>query len=640
MKLSSSSSAKYNDEALRWFKDIKLNKKIKKRGHAKAWLSNSITMKNLIKIVLGFSILSVSSMHGQLYVGDNTTMYLGAGSSLHIPGTTEISSTNGLLQNAGGTLILQGALTGASQLQLDAAANLEIDNVSVTLANQTNEEFNNLVLTNDATLVVSAGNSLLVTQINNANTDAGVILEAGASGYSQLKVTSYLGSGLVRQQQYLSGEGWHQVSSAVSGNFASDFGTVGTSLYPNAQNLFTWDPVTGNYVNVADGTVSLQTGSGYYAYFGLNGVMSGAGPWNFDVNGSLITSSAVALDYVATPLWSSFRDPAQADGWNLIANPFSCVMDYSTIDHLNIGINNAFYIWDASTNAYKFYSAGGISNPYIAPLQSVWVQATSSSVDPTLPLTMAGNAAIITSGTPAYFKSNSTFDRVVLRSHLQSDSSSNDYTVVPFINGTSNDYDAEWDAHKFMNAGSNPNIYSTSGTQVLAVNAIDYGPLDGSHKTLDLSFSAPSHGANYTIYLDNSFLNNYYTLELEDSKMGIFHDLSNGTYDFVFDSLMLNRFTLHINRSSVGQEEDLVNAGFDVWQNENGQINYNILSAGNYNFSLMSLNGAKLWETSGIYSSAESGVLTIDKNLPPCVYILRIHSSENGMVLNRKIVVK
>ena len=30
MKLSSSSSAKYNDEALWWFKDIKLNKKIKK----------------------------------------------------------------------------------------------------------------------------------------------------------------------------------------------------------------------------------------------------------------------------------------------------------------------------------------------------------------------------------------------------------------------------------------------------------------------------------------------------------------------------------------------------------------------------------------------------------------------------------
>ena len=59
--------------------------------------------------------------------------------------------------------------------------------------------------------------------------------------------------------------------------------------------------------------------------------------------------------------WLQFTAGGSGSGWNLIGNPYTCGLDWSTVSLTNV--NSAFYIWDPATTTYKYYSGAGLLLP-------------------------------------------------------------------------------------------------------------------------------------------------------------------------------------------------------------------------------------------------------------------------------------
>lgn len=79
--------------------------------------------------------------------------------------------------------------------------------------------------------------------------------------------------------------------------------------------------------------------------------------------------------------YTNSGDPEE-DGWNLIANPYPCTIDWNDLDWTKTNIDNAIYVYHAATGLYASYVNGignnGGSN-LIAPFQAFWVHANGNA---------------------------------------------------------------------------------------------------------------------------------------------------------------------------------------------------------------------------------------------------------------------
>jgi hypothetical protein len=509
----------------------------------------------------------------------------------------------------------------------------------------------------DIASIVLSANSQLRIQNNaglqvaeNITNDGLIILEADQNGYGQLRfLVNYRGNGSVRQKMFIQNEGWRNISPPFANLNAGVFGQIGTDRHPNAQNLFGWNTGSYNYQNVPNNNESLIHGKGYFGYFGTNGVQTGTGPWTLEIEGSPqrnVTYVNALQHTVADSVpgaWDDFVPGRGDDGWVLVGNPFTCSFNFGGLNATssNSAINNAFYIWNPAKNnpgddRYEYYSGGGISDPFIAPMQSFWVQ-TKPTLTGTenFSVNMASHGSIrLGAGRPTFFRPEANdFDRIVLRTIEYGDSSAFDYTVVAFIDSTTDGYDPDWDAHKMFNGLHHPNIYSRDSTgYYLAVNAIDYDANRSYSRTLPISFNASKHLSAYSIYLDDSYMFNNYSVYLEDLKTNQFHNLSNGlAYTFAYDSLFEHRFVLHFQSLSFNVEHDLPNSNANIkaWlyndvlhirSDENVTTEIEIIAA----------NGQS------VFKSKEINHRDIEVNLPKLksgLYIIKLRQSKRHLVL-------
>ena len=312
-------------------------------------------------------------------------------------------------------------------------------------------------------------------------------------------------------------------------------------------------------------------------------------------------------------------------GWNLVDNPFTCALDFTTLSRTNV--NDAFYIYDAATTGYQSYSAGGIAVGEIAPMQSFWVQANASS--PSLgTLTMSANGTVASA--PELYKNSINFDRLVLRTAALNDSTAVDYTVVSFIENNSNHaYDGDWDARKFYNAGELPNIYSTFNGEEMAVNAIDFGPSSTTTGSIDISYRAPHVGNTYEISFDKDYMLYRYMVVLEDKKTGTFTNLGESNYQFNFDDTYIDRFVLHFNAQGIGMEELISNAGkatLEAWAYD-GAIHYQANYGGSAELILIDLSGQNVWTSFVEFNQGERASLELG-DIKAGVYLLKSTDAE------------
>ena len=580
---------------------------------------------------------------GNLAITGSGTTVIGLYGTQSYTGSTAVSGgklTTGVAMSSGSYSVSGGELefTAGNLISNSASFNITGGTVSfegsdeigavtasagtiVIAANQT-VTMASLDLSGSATLDINEGGALVISgNLTNTSTNP-LTINASISGYGQLKVNGSINNtGTINHEQYFTG-GWQMVAASMNATTASYFGNVGTNATSgtaNTQNLFSWDGT--QYVNVANSSASITPGAGYFGYVGTYGFRDNANT-TYSFTGTpntSVTPSLVNLTSIANMTAGS------NDGWNLVANPFTCALDWTTITEVNV--NDAFYIFDPSTSGYQSYSGGGISVGHIAPMQSFWVQANAGS--PSLgTLTMSANGTVASA--PQLYKTGINFDRLVLRTAALNDSTAVDYTVVSFIeNNSDHAYDSDWDARKLYNAGELPNIYSTFNGEEMAVNAINFGPSSTTTGSIDISYRAPHVGNTYEISFDKDYMLYRYMVVLEDKKTGTFTNLGESNYQFNFDDTYIDRFVLHFNAQGIGMEDLISNAGkatLEAWAYD-GAIHYQANYGGSAELILIDLSGQNVWTSFVEFNQGERASLELG-DIKAGVYLLKSTDAE------------
>lgn len=321
-----------------------------------------------------------------------------------------------------------------------------------------------------------------------------------------------------------------------------------------ASALYEYDAASsGVYVGsyVSNGTAATSTvGRGFFAPVGSTGdFLSSTG--SFTITGTPNTTHDWTLSYVANS-----QSGASDNGWNLIGNPYSATLDWSTVS-VGSNVNGAVYVWDPSNSQYMSWtSAGGGVNggsQYIPPMQAFWVQTTSGGTGTAYDISTTMSSNTTTSQSPTFQKTQN--DRIKLSVINLSDNTKNDETVIAHSIGSVDGFDEKLDAWKLNNYGGNPNVYSFYAGDKLAVNVVDLS----IPKVIPLGIDAPQSRDVYQLYLTQEVNGNEYQVILEDKHLNTFTDISNAAYSFQYDGGNYSgpRFNLHIGGvNNIGIDED------------------------------------------------------------------------------------
>ena len=375
------------------------------------------------------------------------------------------------------------------------------------------------------------------------NNDGTIILRANTNGdYAQLRFIS-LGTtnNSVQQFQYLE-TGSHAIASPFTSGFTTTSGD-NTKLYSYDATAGAWN---------AMGTNLSTPGIGYFARVDPTQIPFVTSAATASISGTPNTSNTWNIGYS-----SVFASGASSGGWNLIGNPYTCGLDWSTISNSNI--NTAIYIWDPGSSTYKYSTSigGGTLTGVVPPMQAFWVQSTAAT---TISTSMVANGTV--ASTPTYYKTQP--DQLELSVTLLSDSSIIDKLWVAHVPAAQDGFDGAFDAWKMTNGPTMPNVYTCDASEHLAVNATNVG----FQTVLPMGFDYSVPGSKFRVELIKRTQGDSYQVFLEDKQTGSFYNIGESSYTFKHESWSQEapRFALHINRGSIGVETDIVNETSFVYQ--------------------------------------------------------------------------
>lgn len=356
-----------------------------------------------------------------------------------------------------------------------------------------------LTINEGAVLVVDAGSAFTVTGIiqNNAGTGGLHVLSGGSLIESTEGVAATVHSEIPANE-------WHFISSpvaeAVSGMFTGKY----LMTHTESGNAFT---------DITSTAAPLVPAKGYALYGDAGFSASYAGTLNTGSQSSVITR--------------------QGDGWNLVGNPFASSIDWDAPSGwTKTNLNDATYVHvDAET--WATYVAGlGTNNGsrYIAPGQGFFVEGTSTGI-----LAM-NNSVRLHHGTTFFKQSEGSKISNMLRLQVNGNGY-NDESVIRFVPTASKDFDGSWDARKlFGDVPKAPQLYTLGKTE-LSINTLP----EAEPVTLGVRVST---AGNYTISATE--INDLQSVILEDTKTGIFTELTSKSYTFGWEAgENEQRFVLH-----------------------------------------------------------------------------------------------
>ena len=434
----------------------------------------------------------------------------------------------------------------------------------------------------------------------NVGANSQLIIWGDNSGYGQLKTSgSFQNSGSITCEQYIPSLGHHGIASPMTAGFTT---TSGNSL-----KLYGYNASSGAW-DMSPSTTAV--GAGFFAPVqASNGFQSAAG--TFSVTGTPNTSHTHSLGYAANT-----ASGGSGNGWNLIGNPYTCGLDWSSVTKNNV--NDAFYVWDPSTGSYQYYATSVLSGTYLAasnsltsiipPMQAFWVQSTTSGGS--IVSTMSNDGTV--TSVPTFYKT--TPDNLILYAEDLSDQSLSDAMWITHASGYTNDFEGDQDAWKRSNYGGQANIYSYHNGEKMAINATDLS----SSTSIPVGVKAPVAGKKYKLVLEQIVNNQDYQVIVEDKLYNSFTDVSNEGYVFTYGSWQNEdpRFVLHISQSTVGIEEDAASAVKAYQQGDRLILQGNAQEHGRY--SIVTLDGRQVAE-----GLLQAGMAKIEAPMAG-VYILQL----------------
>ena len=260
----------------------------------------------------------------------------------------------------------------------------------------------------------------------------------------------------------------------------------------------------------------------------------GTNPFTIDVRGPA-NKGSIALPVTYTP---SAGDPNE-DGWNMVANPYPCAIDWDATAWTKTNINDATYIWNPDNQQYATYIAGVGTNGgsrNIAPFQAFWTQSNAAS--PVLNIEEACKVNV----DQAFIRA--PINNQVIRLSL-ANATLNDETVIRFDANATDTFDRFADAHTLHSSAVNvPRLGSIINGEQYSINTMS--ALESS-RSIPLLTEFSGIGNFDLAATDISGIGDGCII-LEDVMLGTFTDLrQDSSYNFTFNFAQPSpRFILHL----------------------------------------------------------------------------------------------
>ncbi len=401
------------------------------------------------------------------------------------------------------------------------------------------------------------------------------------------------------------------VSDGTLDDFNDDFitsGFPGTDYptWPSAvdpwESMWFYNEVTGTTYD--DGlyapsgiTDALNAGQGVWIWCG--DTSTGTQPFTIDVNG---TTNVGDIDYGVT--YTPAAGNAGDDGWNLVANPYPCTIDWDSPNWSKTNIANALYVWNPDLQQYASYVFGiGVNggSRYIAPWQAMYVQTTAASPS----LIIHENCKVDQDQT--FIKSQISSDHIRLEFEMAGQT---DETVIRFDADATDDLDPNYDAQAFTaNFTTTPRMYTEVNGLKYSINSLEDIT---AYKSIQLLITVPSGGSGTITATDLTDVPGD-CFFLEDTQTGTLTNfMVDSSYSFTQGVCNENtRFILHFVKGNDIDVSEIVCSG-----DQNGAImvNTHSLSGSDY-----------IWKDgTGTIISTVSGQIGGDtlSGLSPGIYII------------------
>jgi len=369
-------------------------------------------------------------------------------------------------------------------------------------------------------VIIPAGltNYPTVTQLTSCNN---IIMGSNATSTATLLNNSKLiVFGTAYVDRYFSGndKDWHLVSSPVEDATAGVF----TGMY-----LQSFAEGSSSYFDITIPLTPLNIMEGYGLYSTL--------------------SSSNTVTFTGYPNFGIFSKEFTAtnEGWNLFGNPFPSSIDWEAVD-IPAGMSNEVHFIRASDGndlSYVKGLSGQSVSRYIPPMQGFFIKATETGT-----LTL-GDEQRSHSGAGNFYKSENP--RLVTLEATGANFS--DQTLIHFNEQAGIEHDGKYDAYKIISASNPklPQIYSVTPNGVkLSVNGMPPA------SSVPLGFTSGEEGI-FTIHAIKT--GDFSVVTLEDTKTGVFTDLTKSSYSFSFTpGENEQRFVLHFGALSVNEIENSI----------------------------------------------------------------------------------
>ena len=441
-----------------------------------------------------------------------------------------------------------------------------------------------------------------------------------ASGSSLIAQSSV--SGNITYNRSLSTSNWYSVASPVVGQDEDDFVTASGLKTGTGNNV-----ALGNYNTATDTWNYYQSGSSSAAKLvsGTGYIVSLQGAsGDIAFTGTLLTSDLTPINLSTT-----------GNGFNLVGNPYPSFINSNTLLTMNSTslLSETIWIWDQSTANYVTKVA--VDGFQIAPGQGFFVQ--SNGVAGTLSINEAFQSH---QGTNTFLKGTNPRPEI----HLNlTDGTSNKFTKIYYIEGTTIGFDNGFDGPTFGGVGSEGfNIYSIEAANNKGKNLAIQSLPKNNYENMVIPIGVNANSGSQITFTTTVFnLPDDINVYLEDTATETFTKLNenNASYQVTLSSKSngSGRFYIHTTTDNVlssGEEFVLDHINIYTTQSNNLRID-GVQNGENAQIQLHNLLGQKVLATSFIGNGIDDIKLS---NIKPGVYIVTLTTDQVKKI--QKIVVE
>ena len=370
-------------------------------------------------------------------------------------------------------------------------------------------QFANLIINSNSSLTLgSAATPAYLTvsgTLANNSGDDGLVIPSGSS-----LIESSAAAATVSRA--IPGSEWHLISAPTSNAKAGMFDGMYLQKHTESTNLYT-------DISSVDENITPARGYALWADAGFTATY--AGPLN-------------AGD-------ESFASTHAGEGWNLIGNPYPSSIDWDLAYAPNSSKIDAAIYMHVNASTWASYLSGiqvNVATRFISPEQGFFVKANAGGT-----ITFTNEMRVHNATT--FFK-----NAEVVPNLIRLEVSGNGYkdeAVFRFLEEASAEFDGQYDAHKlFGDVPEAPQIYTLGSTE-LSINSMPV--------TLVVPVGVKA-GTSGTFVIAATEVNDMQFATLEDTRTGIFTDLSQKSYAFSFtageDEM---RFRLHFSALGIPDEK-------------------------------------------------------------------------------------